>query len=134
MSEETETQRVTYIGRRIQKGKLQHCFRDDTEGGVVVWWPKTKPSTFAGCKIGRSYEFGGRFPSVWINHETGQVAEDLATQWQAQDRAAYLAKNERTASSSPELDKAIEAIQTARLSLTPSQRAHFDAWLLNKIR
>lgn len=130
--EETETEILTYIGRRIQKGKIQHCFKE--EAGGIVWYPKAKASTFQGAMIGSTYKIGPRFPQLWSDAKTGEEDEQTRLKWQALDRAAYASKSERSASNSPELDAAVDAIRMARSSIPRGQTAAFDAWLLNKIR
>lgn len=127
-----KTDRLTYIGRRIQGGKIQHCFKEPD--GQVIWYPKARVSTFGGAVIGSIYEIGNRFPQIWATCAVGKADADQCVAWQAQDRAAYALKTERAASSSPELDAAIKALQVGRASLPRSQRPAFDAWLLNKIR
>lgn len=131
MTDQT-TEKMTYIGRRLQKGKLQHCFLD--EEGDVIWYPKAKASTFQGARIGSTYEIGKQFPKFWSDAKVGELSDQERTNWQALDRAAYALKTERSGSPSPDLDKAVDAIKTARLRMSASQRAAFDAWLLNKIR
>jgi len=127
-----KTEKMTYIGRRMQKGKLHHCFLDAE--GVVTWYPKAKASTFQGARIGTTYEIGGRFPQIWSSVKVGELSDQERLNWQAQDRAAYALKTERAGSSSPDLDNAVDAIKNARIRMNASQRAAFDAWLLNKIR
>lgn len=126
---------LTYIGRRIQKGKLQHCFLEGAEGNQsIVWFPKAKASRFAGARIGTIYEIGDCLPDLWSSAQIGDVEDAQKLQWQTADRGAYLEANERKGSNSPELDDLVDRLKRARYGLTASQRPAFDAWLLNQIR
>lgn len=126
------SEKYTYVGRRLQKGKLQHCFQEEGKKGLV-WWPKMKASVVAGARIGRTYKIGDRFPSLWSEAEVSQVSDDVATEWQALDRAAYLGSQELKQSPVPELDAAISALARARMQMPASRRGYFDGWLINQI-
>lgn len=104
------------------------------DGVVDDAYPKAKASTFQGARVGSTYEIGKHFPKSWSDAKVGELSGQERTNWQAQDRAAYVLKTERSGSSSPDLDKAVDAIKTARRRMSASQRAAFGAWLLNKIR
>lgn len=129
--ENEEAERLTYIGRRLQGGKLKHSFRQ--EDGSIVFYPKAPASTFAGARIGRTYNVGPRFPSIWASVEVDRLPDAECVRWQAADRAAYETKAERAGSSLPELDAAITALREARAVLPHGQRRGFDVWLLKKI-
>lgn len=89
MTDQT-TEKMTYIGRRLQKGKLQLCFLD--KEGDVIWHPKAKASTFQGARIGSAYEIGKHFPKSCSDARVGELSGQERTNWQAQDRAAYALK------------------------------------------
>lgn len=130
---EKATRILTYIGRRIQKGRLFHCFVDYTDE-AIVWFPKVKASLFAGAVIGTTYDLSEGIPAIWRDRATGQAESQTRLDWQARDRAEYQKSQEKKTSSSPDLDAAVEAIQKARRKMPANQLALFDAWLLNKIR
>lgn len=132
MSERQEKETGTYTGRRLRKGKLQHCFQG--EDGGEFWFPKAKVSVFSGAKIGTTYDLTGPFPELWSARKLSTATEQDCIRWQVKDRAAYQTKTERAGSSSPELDQAVATLKVARAHLPKAQGNAFDAWLLNKIR
>ena len=133
MSEEKKKyDEVTYIGRRFQKGKLQHCF---TEDGATVWWPKAKAAYFWGIQIGGIYKLDdGRMPDSWTKAKIGQADQADADAWQVIDRAQEMKDRDRKLTKSPDLDHIVERLRDARARLTPVQKVSFDAWLLGVIR
>lgn len=80
MTDNDQGKLVTYIERRIQKGKLQHCFLED---GIAVWWPKIRASIFTGARIGTTYQISERFPGLWSEIAVGEVDEQTRFEWQA---------------------------------------------------
>ncbi|MYB77840.1 MAG: hypothetical protein F4X83_12285 [Chloroflexi bacterium] len=132
MTETVEKRIGAYIGRRLQMGKLQHCFLG--EDGDEFWYPKARPSLFKGARIGTTYDLTGALPSLWSDKALSTAPDQTRLKWQVKDRAAYQIKMERAGSASPELDQAVTALKLARARLPRSQASAFDAWLLNKIR
>jgi hypothetical protein len=126
--------RYAYIGRRIQNGKLQHCFKEKGDDARIVWWPKAKVARFRGALIGFIYEIGESLPDRWADAEVGTVAEGRRLRWQTEDMAANMHAKEIKRSVTPDLDRYVDALRDARKMVPRSQQAAFDAWLLNKIR
>lgn len=123
-----------YAGRRIRKGKLVHLFSRDTAGEECYSFTKARQGRFTGAVIGAQYDLGGGLPFVWSQVKIGEAPEHVALEWQVQDRAAYQEHEDKKAERAPKLMGAVMAIRAARMTLTPAQRARFDAWLLNQIR
>lgn len=132
-----DADRWTYLGRRMVKGTLRHCFRAaDDEDGVLRWWKSNKASLYYGLKIGEEYALDeGKLPQSWISAKTGaQADEDERVRLQVLDRSAELEQRAKKVDRSPDLLNTVEQLRVARRSLSAAQRVTFDAWLLNSIR
>lgn len=128
--------KLTYIGRRIVQGKgdtkpkLQRCFAEDDES--QTWWPSAKAHHYLGFVIGAMYESDeGKFPKR--ESECGFAGEDKALLLQVHDQAALKDAEAQKIKPAPNLDRTIETLGRARLSLPASKRQAFDVWLLNEL-
>ena len=139
MTEEIKTMRLTYVGRRIlNSGKLSHCFLADNDAdGNFTFFPKAKSTTFLGLIIGNTYEVPekGALPRIWTQVKVDSLHPVKRDEWQVKDRTDYQISQQKNISASPDLDKMIASLRSARQSLGTSQkRSAFDAWLLDRIR
>lgn len=123
-----------YTGRRLRKGKLVHIFSRDTGEQECYSFPKVRQGRFTGAVIGTQYDLCNGIPFVWSHSKTGEAPEHVAMEWEVHDRAAYQEHEDKKSERSPKLMAAVLCIRAARMTLTPAQRARFDAWLLNQVR
>lgn len=124
-----------YVGRRIQKGVLKHCFTTDEDRGSLTWWPKAKASAFYGLVIGTYYEVGESLPRNWSSVTTNQrSSEEDILKWSGLDKAEAMVKREKAIKPTPRLDRLVDDLRRCRHDLSNSQRVAFDVWLLNEIR
>lgn len=126
------TDKITYMGRRIEGGKLQHLFLGEDE--TSHFYPKAKSGVFRGCEIGATYEIGEHFPGIWQQCMVNQERHVKALDWEVADRAASAKYREMKKSPTPELDNIVSQLRTARDAMPARLRGSFDAWLLNQIR
>lgn len=124
---------ATYIGRRIENGKLFHCF-DDQKSKRTFWFPKVKKNRFAGIKIGMQYNMPeGTIPNYWPDVEVGFVDELTVKRYEAADRSELSLDNARKIKPHPNLDRIVSELATIRNSLNVSQRKAFDLWLIQSL-
>lgn len=127
------TDRLTYVGRRLQGSVLRHTFRE--EDGTQIFYPKVKrASAYWGLQIGGIYDVPEGWPTSWSSIRSDRASQEDIDRWEAQDRAAELVDRDRKLKRTSDLEAVLDRLRKARASIPPQQRVAFDAWVLSSIK
>ncbi|MEJ5217119.1 hypothetical protein WG622_02610 [Cognatishimia sp. D5M38] len=125
---------MTYVGRRIVKAGLKHCFIEGHEEDKLTFYPKVKASRFAGAIIGATYKFeDDRIPTIWGKCQLGMVDGRRKLEWELEDRLSVEENKQRNLDPSGELTDVIARLRFFRFRLNGRSRALFDTWLLREL-